>query len=172
MIVIVLIQYCNDIINLGSIFLVSQSVSQTFWHCHNGEILTVSKTLWHILWHQKYGSKVWVYVLSATVPTALRQPWCNSEWRKVTLKMFFLLFCHFVLGHLGIWKDVHKGKQIKIKRWKTLHSRTHIQARRVWIIDHCEKIFTTINVFKHSDHKVSFCDIIHIWDPPLNCLPR
>ena len=41
---------------LGSIFLVSQSVSQTFWHRHNEKILTASKTLWHTLWHQKYGS--------------------------------------------------------------------------------------------------------------------
>ena len=41
--------------NLGSIFLVSQSVSQSFWHCQNLLIVTVSKSLWHTLWHKKYG---------------------------------------------------------------------------------------------------------------------
>ena len=32
---------CNNKNELGSIFLVSQSVSQTFWHCHNEEICVV-----------------------------------------------------------------------------------------------------------------------------------
>ena len=40
----------------GSIFLVSQCVSQSFWHCQNLLIVTVSKSLWHSLWHQKYGT--------------------------------------------------------------------------------------------------------------------
>ena len=47
----------------GSIFLVSQSMSQTFWHCHNEEILTASETLWHTLWHQKYGSLMFLLIV-------------------------------------------------------------------------------------------------------------
>ena len=49
-------------------FLVSRSVSQSFWHCHNEEFLTVSKTLWHTLWHQKYGPLLpWAIVGTAIV---------------------------------------------------------------------------------------------------------
>ena len=30
-------------------------MSQSFWHCHNKEFLTKSKSLRHALWHQKRG---------------------------------------------------------------------------------------------------------------------
>ena len=40
-----------------------------FWHCLNEEILTVSKTLWHLFWHQKYGS------LHISI-TELKIVWC------------------------------------------------------------------------------------------------
>ena len=46
----------RTLLELGSIFLMSQSVSQSYWHCQNLLIVTVSKSVWHTLWHQKYGS--------------------------------------------------------------------------------------------------------------------
>ena len=61
----------------------SQSVSQTFWHCHNEEILTVSQTLWHSLWHQKYGS-LGCNLLTIKVEY-IRSPWALEQFRQAFL---------------------------------------------------------------------------------------
>ena len=69
----------------------SQSVSQSFWHCQNLLIVTVSKSLWHTLWHQKYGS-----LDSFERPCGFRHVWLLNVTVSKHALVQWIIFCALI----------------------------------------------------------------------------